>query len=183
MATTVEALEMAASSGWWKEWRNPAWKQFVLTGDEKHLKKLPKFEDRGWLPAELLSALPAPDQIDESGIRLLRACHAAGHPQAIGAWIQQCTTKAGPDSDQFDKACALVIGFGCSKLQLETQVAKHVRPLRMPDGSPTPAGHFLLSLQDEHAEELFRSIGRDSMRAPEITALFVAHAPQRWKNS
>jgi hypothetical protein len=62
MATIVEALETMAAKGWWKEWQNPAWKQFVLTGDEKQLKKLPKFTEHSWLPPELLSALPAPSQ-------------------------------------------------------------------------------------------------------------------------
>src|SRR5438876_1736960 len=177
MATIIEALDTLASKGWWKEWQNPAWKQFVLTGDDKHLKKLPKFRDHSWLPSELLSVLPDPDEIDDHGKRFLQGCHAAGHPQALGVWIQQCAMKDSPGGDQFPKACALVLELGCPKQWLATQVAEYVRPLRMPDGSPSPAGNFLLSLDDEHARELFCSVGRDSRHAPEITTLFVMNAP------
>jgi len=74
MASIVEALESVGSQRWWKEWQDPAWKQFVLTGDEKYLKKLPKFTEHGWLPPELVSALPAPSQLDENGKRFLHAC-------------------------------------------------------------------------------------------------------------
>jgi hypothetical protein len=181
MASIIEALEMLASKGWWKEWQNPAWKQFILTGNEKLLKNLPKFRDHSWLPAELLSALPAPDQIDNSGRRFLQACHAAGHPQALGGWIQQCSMKDDPEGDRFSKACALVLDFGCPNQFLANQVAELVRPLRMPDGLPTAAGTFLLSLDDKSAMQVFRSVGRDSRHAPEITTLFVMHDPQRWK--
>ncbi len=45
MASIISALETLAAKGWWREWQNPAWKQFLLTGDEKQLKKLPKFSD------------------------------------------------------------------------------------------------------------------------------------------
>ena len=119
MATIIEALDTLASKGWWKEWQNPAWKQLVLTGDDKHLKKLPKFRDHSWLPSELLSVLPDPDEIDDHGKRFLQACHAAGHPQALGVWIQQCAMKDTPGRDQFPKACALVLELGCPKQWLE----------------------------------------------------------------
>jgi len=181
MASIIEALESLAAKGWYKEWQKPAWKQFMLTGDEGLLKFLPKFSERTWLPTELLSALPGPDQIEDSGRRFLRGCHAAGHPQAIGVWMQQCLNKNAADKEQFSKAAALVLGFGCPQLELAKQVAKHVRPLRQPDGSPTAAGQFLLSLEDKTVGELYCMVGGNPGQAPEITALFVAHAPKRWK--
>ena len=46
MATIIEALETLAAKGWWKEWQNPAWKLFILTGDEKQLKRIGKAENR-----------------------------------------------------------------------------------------------------------------------------------------
>jgi hypothetical protein len=64
---------------------------------------------------------------------------------------------------------------------LVSQVAKSVRPLLKSDGSTTPAGKFLLSLENDQMEELLRSKGNDPRCAPEITAVFVAHAPSRWK--
>jgi Domain of unknown function (DUF4132) len=180
MASVIEALEMLASKGWYKEWQSPAWKQFVLSGDEKLLKNLPKFRDHSWLPDELLSALPTPAQIDESGKRFLQACHAAGHPQALGTWIHH-HAKENPVGDAFAKGCAVILEFGCPKQFLANQVAEFVRPLRLPDGSPTAAGTFLLSLDDKSAMEVFRKIGQHAGNAPEFTALFVSNAPQRWK--
>jgi hypothetical protein len=181
MATIVEALGLVASRGSWREWRNPAWKQFILTGDKKYLKQLPKFTEHARLPVELISALPAPDKIDESAKRFLQACHAAGLPEAFGEWIQQCTLMDNPAGDRFAKACALLSDLGCPKQSLAAQVAERVRPLLLPDGSPAPAGRFLLSLDEEEAETLVRSVGPNSRLAPEITAFFVAQAPERWK--
>lgn len=181
MASIIEALEILAAKGFWKEWQNPAWKQFLLSGYEKHLKKLPKFRDHNRLPVELLSALPVPEQIDDHGKRFLRACHAAGLPQALGMWIQQCTTKDSREGDQFTKACDLALGCGCSRRLLATQVAEHVRPLLKPDGSPSPPGNFLLSLDDKEITELFCNVGQNSKQASEITTLFVKNAPGRWK--
>src|SRR5579859_131294 len=181
MASIIEALESLAAKGWYKEWQQPAWKQFMLTGDEGLLKFLPKFPEHTWLPAELLSVLPGPDQIDDSGRRFLQACHVAEHPQAIGVWMQQCMRKDVADGEHFSKAAALVFGFGCLRLELAKQLAKHVRPLRQPDGSATAAGQFLLSLDDKTIGELYCAVGGNSGQAPEITALFVTHATQRWK--
>ncbi len=180
MASIIEALDLLASKGWWKEWQNPAWKQFVLTGDEKHLKSLPKFRGHSWLPEELLSALPAPDKIDAGGKRFLQACRAAGHPQALGVWIQQCVTKGGRSGEEFTQACALATEIGYPKQFLAAQVAEFVRPLSEPDGSPTASGAFLLSLDDTVVEELLRSFPR-SQYAVEIAALFIANARERWK--
>jgi hypothetical protein len=131
MATIIEALETLAAKGWWKEWQNPAWKQFILTGDEKQLKKLPKFTEHSWLPPELLSALPAPSQIDDSGKRFLQACCVAEHPQAIGNWIQQRTMRDGAANGEFAHACALLIEIGCPTLFLAQQVAENAHPLSM----------------------------------------------------
>lgn len=162
MASIIEALESLAAKGWYKEWQKRAWKQFMLTGDEGSLKFLPKFPEHTWLPTELLSELPGPDQIDDSGRRFLRACQAAGHPQAVGVWMQQCMKKDAADGEKFSKAAALVLGFGCPQLELAKQLAKHVRPLRQPDGSPTTAGQFLLSLDDKTIGELYCAVGGNS---------------------
>ena len=181
MASIIEALEMLASKGWWKEWQNPLWKQFVLTGNEALLKKLPKFQEHSWLPSELLSALPLPDQIDDSGKRFLQACHAAGHPQAIGTWIQCCAMKDVPGGDHFNNACAVATGLGCTLGDLALQVAQSVHPIRKPDCTPTSAGQFLLALDEKHLEALFLGIGRHPHHATEVAALFVANALPRWR--
>jgi hypothetical protein len=181
MASIITALETMAAKGWWKEWRNPAWKQFVLTGDEKQLKKLPKFSDHSWVPSELLSALPAPSQIEEQGRRFLKACFVAEHPQALGNWIQQCTMQDGADADEFSKACTLLLEIGCSKLFLAEQVALYVRPLCEESNAPTPAGEFLLALDQNTLRDLLSKISR-SEHAVHMSRLFMPNAPQKWKD-
>jgi len=181
MATIIEALETLAAKGWWKEWQNPAWKQFVLTGDEKQLKKLPKFSDHSWLPAELLSALPIPSQIDDQGKRFLQACCVAEHPQAVGNWIQQRTMREGADTAEFSKACALLLTVGCPKQCLAEQVAQYVRPLCEASNAPTPAGAFLLALEQNTLKDLLSKISR-SEYAVDMSKLFMSNAPQKWRD-
>ncbi len=181
MASIITALETVAAKGWWKEWQNPAWKQFVLTGDEKHLKKLPKFPDHSWLPPELLSALPTPSQIEEEGRRFLQACCAAEHPQAVGTWIQQRTMQEGADAAEFSKASTLLLEIGCPKLFLAEQVVKYVRPLRTASNAPTPAGDFLLALEPNTLKDLLSKIS-PSEYAVDMSRLFMSNAPQRWKD-
>lgn len=180
MASIITALETLAAKGWWKEWQNPAWKQFVLTGDEKQLKKLPKFSDHSWLPPELLSALPTPSQIDDQARRFLQACCVAEHPQAVGNWIQQRTMREGVDTAEFAKACTLLLKIGCPKLFLAEQVAQYVRPLCEASNAPTPAGDFLLALEQNTLRDLLSKISR-SAYAVDISKLFMSNAPQKWK--
>jgi hypothetical protein len=178
MKTIIEALETVAAKGWWKEWQDPAWKQFVLTGDEKRLKKLPKFDAHSWLPPELLGALPAPGELDENGKRFLMACAAVKHPQAIGSWLR--AIHEGPAAGEFAAACALLLDMGCSKLYVAQQVAEQVRSLVATDKSPNPPGAFLLGLDDSTLGELLGRIPR-SEHAVQMATLFVANAPARWK--
>src|SRR5215472_8567554 len=100
MATIVEALDLLASKNWWKEWQNPAWKQFVASGDEALLKKLPKYQN-SWLPPELLAALPESGEVDEGVRRFLRACLSVDHPSAIGAWLAKCYSNGSASTEPF----------------------------------------------------------------------------------
>ncbi len=180
MATIIEALETLAAKGWCQEWQNPAWKHFILTGDEKQLKQLPKFTEYSWLPPELLAALPVPSQIDDRGKRFLQACCAAEHPQAIGNWIQLRTMRDDTADAEFAKASALLFEAGCPKLFLAEQMAKYVRPLCNSSNSPSSAGHLLLGLDDNTLTDLIGRIS-GSKYVVDVAALFVANAPERWK--
>jgi hypothetical protein len=53
MATIVEALDLVGAKNWWKEWQNPAWKQFVLSGHKVLLKNPSKLAEQsfGKVPA------------------------------------------------------------------------------------------------------------------------------------
>jgi hypothetical protein len=82
MASIIDEFDVLAGQAWQKEWRNPVWKQFVLTGDATLLNSLPKFKQYSWLPSELLRALPLPDQIEITGQRFLQACLVANLPEA-----------------------------------------------------------------------------------------------------
>src|SRR5690349_14900161 len=159
MATIIEALDWLAAKSWLKEWRNPAWKEFVLTGDERQLARLPKFTGIAWLPAELLAALPTPDQLGEAGQRFLRACLAAGHPEALGKWMQKCAAQDGPGGELLQGACAQARAAGYSETSIATHVTQQVLPLVQPDGAPTPSGRHLLSCDDPVLHELARSLG------------------------
>ena len=148
MATIVEALDLLASKSWGKEWQNPAWKQFIQTGDESLLPKLPNFRRYSWLPAELMNALPSTSQIDDASKRFLRACHSAGNKEAVGGWIGKCNANGAASEAEFSKACAVAAEIGCSKAFIGAQIIQRVRPIVSEDGRVTPAAKFLLSLDD-----------------------------------
>src|SRR5580658_5304853 len=114
MASIIETFEMfIASKAWWKEWQNPVWKQFMLTGDAKLLNNLPQFGEHSFLPGDLLSALPSPDQIDEAGKRFLRACLKAGLVEALGAWLFRCMPDENKQRERFAAACKVAQEIGC----------------------------------------------------------------------
>lgn len=181
MASIITALETLAAKGWWREWQNPAWKQFLLTGDEKQLKKLPKFSDHSFLPPELLSAIPGPELMDEEGKRFLSACAFAGHPQAIGNWIQRNAMQEGANADAFSRASEILLQIGCQKPFLAEQVAQYVRPLCDSSNSPSPAGGFLLGLEQSTLTDLLCKLSR-SAYAVDLSRLFMSNAPQKWKD-
>jgi len=43
MASIIEELDGLARIAWRKEWHNPAWRQFLLSGDTKLLNSIPRF--------------------------------------------------------------------------------------------------------------------------------------------
>lgn len=180
MASIIDVLEELATKGWWKEWQNPAWKQYVVSGDEKLLKKLPKFKKHSWFSGEFLPALPGPGRIDEHGRRFLKACRAAEHPQIVGIWLQSCLDADASLPGEFDRACALLVELGCDREFVAQQVTEIVGPLCQQDGAVTPAGRFLLSLNEEELDILLRGIAR-SGHAVELAGLYLANAPERWR--
>jgi hypothetical protein len=181
MATIVEALDLVAAKRWYKEWQNPFWKQFIATGDKSLLPKIPAFRDYSWLPAELLNALPSASQLDEGSKRFLRACHSAGHKQAVGGWIEKCNAHGAASEAEFSKACEVAIEIGCSKAFVGSQIIQRVRPISAPDGTLTPAAKFLLGLDDNEVEELYREFGKNDHHARTVVEVFVKNAPERWK--
>jgi len=180
MATIVEALDLVASKNWYKEWQNPVWKEFIQTGDKSLLPKIPKFRDYSWFPAELLNALPSASQLDEGSKRFLRACHSAGHKQAVGTWIAKCNDRGTASEAEFAKACEVAIEIGCSKAFLGSQILQRVRPIVPQGGTLTPAGAFLISLDDKDVEDLYREFGLTHYGSP-MVEIFVKNSPERWK--
>ena len=75
MSGILEALEKVAASQWNRFWQAPGWKEFVATGDPKHLKGLPKPASYESLPTELLQALGMPDNCGRA-----RQASASGLP-------------------------------------------------------------------------------------------------------
>jgi hypothetical protein len=181
MATIGEALDLVAAKRWYKEWQNPVWKQFIETGDKSLLPKIPAFKDYSWLPAELLNALPSASQLDESSERFLRACYSAGHEQAVGAWITKCNDHGAASEAEFSKACEVAIEIGCSKAFIGSQIIQRVRPIVSEDGRLTPAAKFLLALDDQNVEELYREFGKNDHHGKGVVEVFAKNAPERWK--
>jgi hypothetical protein len=129
----------------------------------------------------LLRALPLPEQFDITGQRFLQACLAANLPEALGSWLRRSMPDEGAQRFQFSKACTIAEAAGYSKLLLAEQVAG-MRPLREPkDSSPTPAGQFLLALDDNTLAELAAKVCRSTNHALELTDLLTSQAPERWK--
>jgi Domain of unknown function (DUF4132) len=181
MATIVEALDLVAAKRWYKEWQNPVWKQFIATGDKSLLPKIPAFKDYSWLPPELLNALPSAGQLDEGSKRFLRACHSAGHKEAVGTWIAKCNDRGAASEAEFSRACEVAIEIGCSKDFIGSQIIQRVRPIVSDDGRLNPAAKFLLALNDNEVEELYREFGKNDHYGRALVEVFVKNAPDRWK--
>lgn len=182
MSTIIEALDELAGCSWQKEWQKPAFKQFVLSGDTGLLKFLPKFKGHSWLPPELLEVMPSPNEMDLTGQRLLQACLAAELPQALGSWLNDNLSDEDAQRVEFSKACEIAKAAGYSEFLLAVQLVLGVRPFRdSKDASPTPLGQFLLSLTDKMLGELVAEVCRHENHARDLSALYVANAPGRWK--
>ncbi|HEY1173105.1 MAG TPA: DUF4132 domain-containing protein [Verrucomicrobiae bacterium] len=180
MAAIIKALDELATKAWHKEWANPAWKQFILSGDESHLKKIPKLETTAWLPGELLLALGHPATLDESGKRFLTACLKLDHPGAIGSWIGHVTTHNPADAEVFHRAQAVAVELGCPSKRLASELIRHVRLLDLTDRSTTAAGRHLLQVDDGVLEHLLRDHCTNGIDSSVIALLFSTHAPNRW---
>src|SRR6185369_5578054 len=87
MTTIIEILDQLAKGQWSGDWQSPAWKQYVLSGDKKLLKQLPKMT--GWygVPPDFLAALQLPKTMDEPTRRILEAFQAAKFENALGQWL------------------------------------------------------------------------------------------------
>ncbi len=180
MTSVLATLDtLAKSSRADRDWKNPVWKEFIVTGRDELLASFRIFASYNPLPPELLSVLPAADQLDEHGKRLLQACIAGGHQRAAGEWLQQSTTHAIDHADEFAKGCALLLSVGCTPDTLAVQVLQRVHPLREPDGSPTTAGAFLLALDDAAAGRLLERAWHSCVR--EMARLFAGCDPDRWR--
>jgi len=160
MATIIEALDAHASQAWNKDWQTPAWKQFLLTGDTKLLKSLPKLKPNDGLPLALIEALPLPGEMDVAGRRFLQACLAANLDTALASWLQKCAPDETAQTARFADACRIAEEIGWSRHVLAMQVLESVRPLRQMAGEPTPAGNFLLSLNDPMLYKLAAEVCR-----------------------
>ncbi len=182
MHILIQALDELLTQGWGKEWKTPAWKQFLLTGDTNRLKSLPKFNEYNYIPVTLLEAIPPPGQLDVTARRLFQACLSAGLPQALGTWLRVHMPDEKQQRERFAIACADARESGFSEAQLAVQVAECVQPLQLPIDAPTLAGKFLLSLDDKQLAKVVADVGRRHRgHAPATTKLFLANAPDRWK--
>ncbi|WP_038161475.1 DUF4132 domain-containing protein [Verrucomicrobium sp. BvORR106] len=84
MSAILKALDDTAKH--WLLWKNPAITRFIETGDESLLNGL-KLND-GWLYT-LHTALPAPGDLDDHGVRLLRLAVIMGLKRLLKDWLHR----------------------------------------------------------------------------------------------
>ncbi|GEM_PF-1949099 len=179
MATIIEAIDQAAKNSWMRIWQAPGWKQFVLTGDRKHLKALPAIDDYAALPVEILTALGDPGGLNEQGRRFLLACVEAKFSTALGQWLRHGLAFGQPARDSFEAARAVLADFGCAPAQLGALTIRHIRELVLANGEPNGAGKFLLTLSTAEMASVLEALSPKDDTDQEFAAFFGAHAPAK----
>lgn len=188
MTSILDVLEKQVATHRWVS--DPSWTQYISTGDEQYLATLPRFSTEFDFPDELLSALPGPDRIDESGKRFLRACIKSQHPSAMGRWLMQCSAQDDMRGEQFNKGCDLLLSLGASLPVLAEQVSARMVRFRNEDGSPTAPWRLMLRLDDMQVRQLVQTFSSalqswflrksNEKRLNELVILFATHAADRW---
>lgn len=175
MATIIEILERLTS--WSSDWKHPAWKQYVLTGDQKLLKQLPDMSRWYGVDSDFLAALHLPKALDEPSRRALEAFYAARLENALGQWLGKTLAVNDESVDEYEPGCQFLKELGCSPLTIAYLTAVHVRPLLRNDRRVTSAGALLcklkagdlLTLVDRYAKE-------HQYNVAEIAPVLAAHA-------
>ncbi len=178
MKQISEILDELAADRFNRFWQAPAWKQFITTGEPKHLAALPKAGRFEHLSRELLEALGLPRTLDEAGQRLLRACGAAQFHRAAGQWLAKVAAED-PEGGQFAEGCRLLLALGWPGEILAWQIAGWISPLRRPDGTPSAAGNHLLGLADAELGRLFTRLVKENANVSETGVLLAVSAPAR----
>ncbi len=175
MTTLLDVLDTVAKSAKYpKAWRKPVWAQYVRTGDDALLMQLPTIPNTDRIPRELLAVLLLPSAMNVSAERFLRACIESTHSSALGEWLKQC-------GDEFREGCKLLLRLDCPPTWLATQIIEEVEPLVLPDGAPSAAGKYLLTLTDTQVQHVVSEFASDERRIDAITTLFARHGVKRWK--
>ncbi len=180
MPTVLEALDKAAAIRLSRFWQAPALKQFITTGDVKHLRSLAKPSMFDYLPSGLLEALGMPKTVDEHGKRLLQACLAVGFESSLGQWLASAVAHDQPLDEQFDEACQVLRDLGCSVCLLAAQIAKREMPLMREDGVVSKAGRFIIGLSDADLRGLLDSRELGATERCGIGRLLAVHDAARF---
>jgi len=180
MSRLTDALAAMAAEKYTNSWKPAAWKQYVLTGDRKHLKpiELVAFGRHTTLPASLLSALDRPSRLDTEGRRFLEALITAGHWHALGQWLGEALDDA-PARDEFDLGCQLLRDLGCPPERLAFVTADVVRPLAKADGTPSSAGRLLSSVPESTLREWLAVPQKWRSEIDDVGAFLAGQAPAR----
>jgi len=149
MSKIFDALDELAKQTYAPEWKDPAIRQFVRTGDEALLPGIRPFKNSwsGSLPQEL----PAPDAWTDEASRVLRLGHLKRVPSMLESWLQRFGRNYRDNWPQFDAAIKILRAVGLSDAEIrQTLLACDLWESK--EQTPTQAGELFLQLDPTDAE-------------------------------
>jgi hypothetical protein len=177
MATIIEILERLTT--WSSDWKHPAWKQYVLTGDQKLLKQLPDMSRWYGVDSDFLAALNPPQTLDPLSRRTLEAFFAARLENGLGQWLGKSLAADVESLDEYEAGRKVLKELGCWEPTIAYLTAVHVRPLLRGNGQITSAGAALCKLKPTDLKTLVDRFSKQhEYKLPEIAPVLAAHAPE-----
>jgi hypothetical protein len=179
MSRITDALDRLALLVYPTQWKPPAWKSYLLTGDKKCLAQIPaSFGPASVLPTSLAEALGAPSRLDQEGRRLLEAFRAALFDGGLADWLAGAVT-GGTGRDEFDVARSVLDELGCTRLQIGFYVALRPNTWATPGGQLTGAGQYLCALPDAEIAALFERLVAAKRSLDSVGGFLARHAPAK----
>ncbi|MBI3928500.1 MAG: DUF4132 domain-containing protein [Armatimonadetes bacterium] len=145
MPGIVETLQQLASMSPYAEILG-----YVRSGKPEHLELVPSGKEPSWW--QLGPALDDEPELSQEVERILKVLVARGWYAPVGSWLLHFTERG---ADRFPAAVEHLEQLGMPRLEIVSAVAKSCRLCR--EGSPTPAGDFLLQTDGGEAIAALRA--------------------------
>lgn len=173
MSKILDALDELAKQNYAPDWKNPAIRQFVETGDEALLRSIPKFKNP-WT-GSLISALPEPDAWTEEASRVLHLANAGNLHSLLEGWLQRFGRHYNANWEPFEAAVKALRAAGLS----DSEVRSTLLECDLWNGTlqkPSPAGELMLEATDSEFRQGFQRGYRDE---GSLAALLAHSQPER----